>query len=311
MYSKNWKEGILWILMKYLNFFLELYIAKQVQTNRKVMSILTQKIQKKPMMIWKPENLSRNQVPSFSKTLLFTKYWKIPYHHTVATFPPPEPHTKLEEDPEYEEEDDEYEEYDYSTDKSLEPKSGKAKDDMKPKSDKIIATVSTNEEAIVNRNSNGNGSSSRIYSQQTPTQKQTAIVANSNEKHRIVQTQNGRTVHFPTTTEKNSDGFNKIVQSKEVIDENSKLQKNTKSKYLPKNLSRNNDLKSNHPPDSYVTVTKSISGSLDDNKLPNVESTYYTKSSTCGYFTFSCNIVYGSNGRSKICRPKAPSNGKC
>lgn len=69
-------------------------------------------------------------------------------------------------------------------------------------------------------------------------------------------------------------------------------------------------------PDSFVTVTKSISGSLDNGKTPatddkKFESTYYTKSSTCGYFTFTCNIVYGSNGRSKICRPKTPSNGKC
>lgn len=69
-------------------------------------------------------------------------------------------------------------------------------------------------------------------------------------------------------------------------------------------------------PDSYVTVTKSVSGSLDGAKATptddkKFESTYYTKSSTCGYFTFSCNIVYGSNGRSKICRPKAPANGKC
>lgn len=69
-------------------------------------------------------------------------------------------------------------------------------------------------------------------------------------------------------------------------------------------------------PDSYVTVTKSVSGSLDSAKATpaddkKFESTYYTKSSTCGYFTFSCNIVYGSNGRSKICRPKAPANGKC
>lgn len=69
-------------------------------------------------------------------------------------------------------------------------------------------------------------------------------------------------------------------------------------------------------PDTYVTVTKSVSGSLDSSKTPTsddkkFESTYYTKSSTCGYFTFSCNIVYGSNGRSKICRPKAPANGKC
>lgn len=69
-------------------------------------------------------------------------------------------------------------------------------------------------------------------------------------------------------------------------------------------------------PDTYVTVTKTVSGSLDNAKTTptddkKFESTYYTKSSTCGYFTFSCNIVYGSNGRSKICRPKQPINGKC
>lgn len=69
-------------------------------------------------------------------------------------------------------------------------------------------------------------------------------------------------------------------------------------------------------PDTYVTVTKSVTGSMDGNKPDQKDekkfsSTYYTKSSTCGYFTFSCNVVYGSNGRSKICRPKAPINGKC
>lgn len=83
-----------------------------------------------------------------------------------------------------------------------------------------------------------------------------------------------------------------------------------------KNQLTNHETKVDVKPDSYVTVTKSVSGSLDsakttptDNK--QFESTYYTKSSTCGYFTFSCNIVYGSNGRSKICRPKTPANGKC
>lgn len=32
--------------------------------------------------------------------------------------------------------------------------------------------------------------------------------------------------------------------------------------------------------------------------------TYYTKSSSCGYFAFTCTAVSGSNGRTKICRPK-------
>lgn len=60
-------------------------------------------------------------------------------------------------------------------------------------------------------------------------------------------------------------------------------------------------------PDSFVTVTKSVTGQLDNGKANNSTGkythTYYTKSSTCGYFTFSCNIVFGSNGRTKICRP--------
>lgn len=83
-----------------------------------------------------------------------------------------------------------------------------------------------------------------------------------------------------------------------------------------KNQLNDDETKVNLKPDSYVTITKSVSGSLDNaNTAPTddkkFESTYYTKSSTCGYFTFSCNIVYGSNGRSKICRPKQPTNGKC
>lgn len=83
-----------------------------------------------------------------------------------------------------------------------------------------------------------------------------------------------------------------------------------------KNHRNEDETKVNLKPDSYVTITKSVSGSLDNaNTTPTddkkFESTYYTKSSTCGYFTFSCNIVYGSNGRSKICRPKTPTNGKC
>lgn len=83
-----------------------------------------------------------------------------------------------------------------------------------------------------------------------------------------------------------------------------------------KNHLNRDETKVDVKPDSYVTVTKSVSGTLDNAKSTSnndkkFESTYYTKSSTCGYFTFSCNIVYGSNGRSKICRPKAPANGKC
>ncbi|XP_078042964.1 uncharacterized protein LOC144473192 [Augochlora pura] len=59
---------------------------------------------------------------------------------------------------------------------------------------------------------------------------------------------------------------------------------------------------------SYYTVTNSFAGKMDSKNSPKkYEHRYYTKSSTCGYFTFSCNIVYGSNGRTKICKPKMPT----
>ncbi|XP_070164669.1 uncharacterized protein [Polyergus mexicanus] len=59
---------------------------------------------------------------------------------------------------------------------------------------------------------------------------------------------------------------------------------------------------------SYYTVTNSFAGKINGSNEPKkYEHRYYTKSSTCGYFTFSCNVVYGSNGRTKICKPKVPT----
>ncbi|XP_032688903.1 uncharacterized protein LOC116852538 [Odontomachus brunneus] len=59
---------------------------------------------------------------------------------------------------------------------------------------------------------------------------------------------------------------------------------------------------------SYYTVSNSVAGKMNgSNAQKQYEHRYYTKSSTCGYFTFSCNVVYGSNGRTKICKPKAPT----
>ncbi|XP_020285720.1 uncharacterized protein LOC109855664 isoform X2 [Pseudomyrmex gracilis] len=59
---------------------------------------------------------------------------------------------------------------------------------------------------------------------------------------------------------------------------------------------------------SYYTVTNSFAGKMNGSHQPRkYEHRYYTKSSTCGYFTFSCNVVYGSNGRTKICKPKVPT----
>lgn len=166
-----------------------------------------------------------------------------------------------------------------------------------------------------NKNYNINTSeSSKIYSQNSPNQKQHAAVPPS-IKHRLTQTQNGKSETYPkAVTEKSPESALKKIEEKKYS-----------TRFLPsKHLANNVDEKtkadktSGQPasPDSYVTVTKSVTGSLDNTKTPaednkNFESTYYTKSSTCGYFTFSCNVVYGANGRSKICRPKTPTNGKC
>ncbi|XP_076649120.1 uncharacterized protein LOC143356935 isoform X2 [Halictus rubicundus] len=60
---------------------------------------------------------------------------------------------------------------------------------------------------------------------------------------------------------------------------------------------------------SYYTITNSFAGKMDGKNSPKkYEHRYYTKSSTCGYFTFSCNIVHGSHGRTKICKPKIPTH---
>lgn len=225
---------------------------------------------------------------------------------------------------EYDDDEDEYDDDDYDSSEKvngdLESKSSKLDKDDKPKKEtpkeiklepiKEISAVSTT--AKPNKNHNINTSeTSKTFSQNSPTQKQQATVVVPSIKYRLTQTQNGRTqVNPPTTTEKSvPDGFKGKVEEKKYH-----------TRFLPsKHISNNvtdKDTDTKNTPDTYVTVTKSVSGSLDNNKTPpedNKEfaSTYYTKSSTCGYFTFSCNIVYGTNGRSKICRPKAPSNGKC
>lgn len=74
-----------------------------------------------------------------------------------------------------------------------------------------------------------------------------------------------------------------------------------------------NNLRSLYPkPDDnrYISVSKSVTRSLDDenNIRKQYSHTYYTKSSSCGYFTFTCTMVSGSDGRKKVCRPKIPTN---
>lgn len=174
--------------------------------------------------------------------------------------------------------------------------------------------------------------SSKIYSQNSPTQKQSAAIPyQAIKNHRLVQTQNGKTnTYLPpssstpapngrsssSTTEKVPEGFKGKVTTDEKKYQTRFLPSKHQLKDDGKEGTKLADPENNKSPDTYVTVTKSVTGSVDNTKTPaedkqNFASTYYTKSSTCGYFTFSCNIVYGANGRSKICRPKAPTNGKC
>jgi hypothetical protein len=60
----------------------------------------------------------------------------------------------------------------------------------------------------------------------------------------------------------------------------------------------------------YVSVSKSVTRDLDneDNIRRQYSHTYYTKSSSCGYFTFTCTMVSSAQGKKKICRPKIPTN---
>lgn len=90
-----------------------------------------------------------------------------------------------------------------------------------------------------------------------------------------------------------------------------------KVKYTYPSYGRNihpKDLRSLSSPksddDRYLSVSKSVTRSLDDqnNIRKQYSHTYYTKSSSCGYFTFTCTMVSGADGRKKICRPKIPTN---
>lgn len=70
---------------------------------------------------------------------------------------------------------------------------------------------------------------------------------------------------------------------------------------LPDNKADNN---------KYVSVSKSVTRDIDaeNNIRKQYSHTYYTKSSSCGYFTFTCTMVSGVDGRKKVCKPKIPTN---
>lgn len=196
---------------------------------------------------------------------------------------------------EYDEEEEEYE--DYSSEKS----GGEAMPPIKTDVESIEPQIKKVSIQTTEITRNGD-----IYSGTSTTQKQQAAIANTLKPFQLIQKQNGKPVRMPAIrSETIPDGFRGKIEEKKYH-----------TKFLSTKHNNSTDDREILKPDTYVTVTKSISGSLDNSKTPPTEdkkfaSTYYTKSSTCGYFTFSCNIVYGSNGRSKICRPKAPANAKC
>lgn len=204
------------------------------------------------------------------------------------------------------------EEYEYDDKTSLETKSN--------------TLYSPNVEVTTKKIENDNK-----FTQISPAQSQQAAVSNPLEPFSLVQKQNDRVTKYsvgltttsttsrPTkaSTDKIPPGFRGTVNVEKKL--------HTKALSTPKTIEDNSILptdddeetrKSPAAHNQFVTVTKSVTGSLDTSKDPpketkNFQSTYFTKSSTCGYFTFSCNIVYGANGRSRVCRPQNPNKGKC
>lgn len=215
------------------------------------------------------------------------------------------PFAKVEEEVEYEEED-EYDEDDYygQPDKlpnNMEAKSSKPTTE-EPQVESIDKLKKINSSPETNL---------RTFAQNSANQKQSTVIVNVDKSARLTQTQNGKTVNQLDEIE--VEKSNPIKKEKTVSGSSSRQKVEHKARYRASN-SDDQEKKTgkSRKPDSYVTVTKSLTGSLDENKQESGKfaSTYYTKSSTCGFFTFSCNIVYGANGKSKICRPKE-SNPKC
>jgi hypothetical protein len=217
---------------------------------------------------------------------------------------------------------DEDDDYNYGND-DLEPKSIPMTTDMPEIIMTTLRTRINNEDTTV-----------KIFTQKSPTQQQTAAIVNPDRSPvKLVQTQNGKTFTYPLS-KKETKAEMKLKSTDETAVENDipsgfkeiqntnphediTISKTTqkikyKTRYLPSKPSDSGTDKNQLKPDSFVSVTKSLSGSVDENNQENgkVASTYFTKSSTCGQFAFSCNIVYGNEGRSRICRPKQ-NNPKC
>lgn len=220
---------------------------------------------------------------------------------------------------------EEYDDEEDDLDEDLDDDYYSQSENMEPKSRRLPTTTDVPPEDTTVK---GEETTLKIFSQRSSSQKQVTAILNPDKNVRLVQTQNGRTVKYPPDSNPKSEGKTKVSEHFEHEDSNPQditISKTTqkikyKTRYLPsKATETKNEIvdddavkKMKIKPESYVSVTNSMTGTLNENNQENGKfaSTYFTKSSTCGHFTFTCNTVYGSEGRSKICRPKQ-NNPKC
>lgn len=218
---------------------------------------------------------------------------------------------------------EEYDDEDDDLDEDMDEDYYAQSENMEPKSRKLPTTTDTPSEDTTVK---GEETTLKIFSQRSSSQKQVTAILNPDKNVRLVQTQNGRTIKYPLDSKlKSDDKPSENYENEDSKPQDITISKTTqkikyKTRYLPskssetKNEIIDNDeaRKKQLKPESYVSVTNSMTGSLNENNQENGKfaSTYFTKSSTCGHFTFTCNTVYGSEGRSRICRPKQ-NNPKC
>lgn len=220
---------------------------------------------------------------------------------------------------------EEYDEEDDDLDEDMDEDYYSQSENMEPKSRKVPTTTDIPSEDTTVK---GEETTLKIFSQRSSSQKQVTAILNPDKNVRLVQTQNGRTVKYPLDSNLKPKDENKVSEHYEGEDSKPQditISKTTqkikyKTRYLPSKASETkNEIVDNDEarkkkikPESYVSVTNSMTGTLNENNQENGKfaSTYFTKSSTCGHFTFTCNTVYGSEGRSRICRPKQ-NNPKC
>jgi hypothetical protein len=239
---------------------------------------------------------------------------------------------KLEDKFKIEEEEEEYDENDDGLDEDDDEDYYTQPENVKASKIPTTTDVPLERETTI-RGGRNEDTTIKIFTQKSATQKQVAAIINPDKNVRLVQTQNGRTVKYPPTFDSKVDKKNRqedVLKRNNVNDDSDSddgnsediiISKTTqkikyKTRYLPskpsdsdpKNSVVDNNKKAAKP-DSYVSVTNSLSGNIsDDSKF---DSTYITKSSSCGHSTFSCNIVYSSEGkRTQVCKPRKP-NPKC